>query len=91
MGIRLVIASSPSVGDVLKAPRIQMTALLCIFPSIFKGYERGALLQNYNWNPYSAIGNMQYLYRRCFWIGLIPHVEFPRSFMHLTMEMALFE
>jgi len=44
MGIRPTIASSPLVGDVLKAPRIQMAVLLCIFPSIFKGYERGALL-----------------------------------------------
>ena len=39
-----MIASSPSVGDVLKAPRIQMVALLYIFLRIFKGYERGALL-----------------------------------------------
>jgi len=44
MGMRPAIASSPSVGDVLKAPRIQMAALLCIFSSIFKEYERGALL-----------------------------------------------
>ena len=39
-----VIASSPSVGNVLKAPRIQMAALLCIFLRIFKGYKREALL-----------------------------------------------
>jgi len=44
MGMRLVIASRPSVGDVLKAPSIQMMALLCIFPRIFMGYNRGALL-----------------------------------------------
>jgi len=42
--MRPTIALSPSVGDVLNAPRIQMVVLLCIFPSIFKGYERGALL-----------------------------------------------
>ena len=44
MGIRPAMASSPSVGNVLKAPSIQMVALLCIFPRIFMGYERGALL-----------------------------------------------
>ena len=38
------IASSPSVGNVLNASSIQMVALLCIFPRIFMGYERGALL-----------------------------------------------
>ena len=42
--MRPAITLSLSVGDVLNAPRIQMAALLCIFPSIFKGYERGALL-----------------------------------------------
>jgi len=42
-------------------------------------------------NPYSTMSRMQHLYRRHFWIGLIPHDEFPRSFMHLTVEMALFE
>ena len=44
MGMRPAIASIPLVGDVLNASRIQMAALLCIFPNIFKGYERGALL-----------------------------------------------
>jgi len=39
-----VIASSPSVGNVLKAPSIQMVALLYIFLRIFIEYERGALL-----------------------------------------------
>jgi len=44
MGMRPAIASIPLVGEVLNAPRIQIVALLCIFPNIFKGYERGALL-----------------------------------------------
>jgi len=44
MGMRPVMASIPSVGEVLNAPNIQMAALLCIFPKIFIGYERGALL-----------------------------------------------
>ena len=39
-----IIASSPSVGDILNASSIQIVALLCIFPRIFMGYERGALL-----------------------------------------------
>ena len=43
MGMRLAIASRLSVGDVLKAPSIQMAALLCIFPGVFMGYDRGAL------------------------------------------------
>ena len=44
MGMRPAIVSRPSVGNVLKAPSIQMVALLCIFPRIFMGYDRGALL-----------------------------------------------
>ena len=44
MGMRPVMASIPSVSEVLNAPNIQMAALLCIFPKIFIGYERGALL-----------------------------------------------
>jgi len=44
MGIRPAIALRLSVGNVLKAPSIQMAALLCIFPRIFMGYDRGALL-----------------------------------------------
>jgi len=42
--MRPAIALSPSVEDVLNTPRVQMAALLCIFPSIFKEYKRGALL-----------------------------------------------
>ena len=44
MEIRLAIASRPSKGDVLKAPSIQIVALLCIFPKIFIWYDKGALL-----------------------------------------------
>ena len=44
MGISPMMASSPFVDNVLKASSIQMSALLCIFPRIFMGYERGALL-----------------------------------------------
>jgi len=44
MGIILAIASIPSIGEVLNAPKIQMAALLCILPKIFMWYERGALL-----------------------------------------------
>jgi len=39
-----VITSMPSVGNVLKAPSIQIAALLCIFPMIFMWYNRGAFL-----------------------------------------------
>ena len=34
----------PNDGDVLKAPTIYKAALLWSFPSIFKGYDREALL-----------------------------------------------
>ena len=44
MGMRPAIALRLSVGDVLKAPNIQMVALFYIFPRIFIGYNRGALL-----------------------------------------------
>ena len=44
MGVRPAITLRPSVGDVLKAPSIQMAALLCIFPRIFMWYDNGALL-----------------------------------------------
>ena len=44
MGMSLAIASRLSIGEVLKAPRIQMAALLCIFPRIFIGYDKGTLL-----------------------------------------------
>ena len=44
MGISPAIASRLSVGDVLKAPSIQMAALLCIFLRIFMWYDNGALL-----------------------------------------------
>ena len=44
MGMSPAIALSSSVGDVLKAPSIQMVALFCIFLRIFMGYERWALL-----------------------------------------------
>jgi len=44
MGIRLAIASMPNDEDVLKAPTIHKMAFLRSFSSIFKGYDRGALL-----------------------------------------------
>ena len=44
IGIRSMIASIPSKGDILKAPSIQMVALLCILLRIFSGYKRGAQL-----------------------------------------------
>ena len=44
MEIRPVIASIPSIGDILNAPNIHRAALLYIFPSIFNEYDRGAWL-----------------------------------------------
>ena len=41
IGIRPEITSIPSTRDILKAPSIHMVALLCIFPKIFSGYDRG--------------------------------------------------
>ena len=37
-------ASIPSEGDILKAPQIQIVALLCILLNNFIWYNRGALL-----------------------------------------------
>ena len=37
IGIRPMIASTPDDREVLNAPRIQIAALLCIFPNCFKG------------------------------------------------------
>jgi len=44
MGIIPAIASMPSVGEVLNAPKIQMAALLYILSKIFLWYKIGALL-----------------------------------------------
>ena len=44
MEIRPAIALRSSIGDVLKAPRIQIVALLCIFLRIFMWYDKVALL-----------------------------------------------
>jgi len=42
MGIRPTSASIPSVREVLKEPKIQMAALLCILLRALKGYNKGA-------------------------------------------------
>jgi len=44
IGIIPVMASIPSEGEDLKAPKIQMAALLCILSRIFMWYDNGALL-----------------------------------------------
>jgi len=38
------MALMPKEGGVLKAPNIQIDALLCILPNIFSGYDKKALL-----------------------------------------------
>ena len=40
MGMSFTMASMPNDGEVLKAPRIYMVALLCIFSNIFKWYNK---------------------------------------------------
>jgi len=45
MGIRLVIASIPQVGDVQKAPIIQIAALYCIFQVLYKDMKVGYFLR----------------------------------------------
>jgi len=42
IGIRSVSALMPSVREVLKAPKIQMAALLYILLRALKGYDKGA-------------------------------------------------
>jgi len=44
MGMSLIITSTPYIGEVLKAPMIHRAACLCIFPRIFRGYDREAQL-----------------------------------------------
>ena len=44
MEIRPAMALMPNNGDVLKAPKIQIAALLYILPNIFNRYDKGALL-----------------------------------------------
>ena len=44
MGMSPVMASIPYEGNVLKAPRIHIAALLCIFPKAFRWYIIGAWL-----------------------------------------------
>ena len=44
MGIKPAKASIPYEVEVLKAPSIQIAALLCIFPKIFRWYAIGACL-----------------------------------------------
>ena len=44
MGIRSVSASMPSVGEVLKVPKIQIAALLYILLRALKGYNKGVWL-----------------------------------------------
>jgi len=43
IGIRSAIASMLNEEDILKAFVIQMVALLCILPNIFRRYDRRAL------------------------------------------------
>jgi len=52
MGMRLAIASMPSVGEVRKVPVIQRTVLCCIFLSSVMFFTMGAPLKNHSWNPY---------------------------------------
>jgi len=44
MGIRPVIASIPSIGEVLNAPRIHIAIFLCILLRALRGYAKGAYL-----------------------------------------------
>jgi len=44
MGISPAMAFKPNNRDILKAPNIQIAALLCILPNIFNRYNRKALL-----------------------------------------------
>jgi len=48
MGMRPVIASIPSVGEVRKAPVIQRAALHCIFFSSVMFFMMGAPLKNHS-------------------------------------------
>jgi len=89
MGMRLAIASTPSDGDMRKAPVIHKAALHCIFFSSVMFFIVGALLKNHNWKPYKAIGMMHVLYRRRFCVSKSPLDELPSIFMALRVERHL--
>jgi len=87
--MRPAIASTPSKGDVQKAPVIHKAALHCIFFNSVTFLTIGAPLKNHNWNPYKAIGTMHILYRRHFCVGRRPLDKLPSIFIALRVERHL--
>ena len=89
IGMRPVIASIPSEGDVRKAPVIQRAAFRCILFNSLMFLMIGAPLKNQRLNPYNAMGKMHVLYRSRFCIGSMPREELPSIFMALRVERHL--
>ena len=87
--MRPAIASTPSEGDVRKAPMIHKAALRCILFSSVMFFVVGAPLKSQSWKPYEAIGTMHVLYRRRFCDGRSPLDELPSIFMALRVERHL--
>ena len=83
------MALMPTDKEVLNAPVIQRTALLCILFNFLILEAVGMPLKNYSWKPYIAIGIMHVQYRRHFWRERRPLVEFPSIFMALSIERHL--
>ena len=89
IGIRPVIASMPSEGNIQKVPVIQRAALHCIFFSLLTFFTIRAPLKNQRLNPYIAIDRMQVLYKSHFCMGSKPHEELPSIFMALRVKRHL--
>jgi len=86
MGMRPIMVSMSSDGEVWKAPIIQRAALHCIFFNLVMFLMVGAPLKNHNWNLYKAMGRIQVLYRSHFYIERRSCKEFPSIFMALRVE-----
>ena len=87
--MRPAIASTPSEGDVWKAPVIHKAALHCIFFNSVIFFIIRAPLKNHSWKPYKAIGMMHVLYKRHFCVSRSPLDELSSIFMALRVERHL--
>ena len=83
--------STPPVGEVLKAPVIQIAAFRCMVLSDDSAFLHWVPSKNHNQYPYVAIGSTHERYNRRFSLGGRPRVELPSIFMAFTNDNALVE
>jgi len=72
-----------------KALVIHKAALHCIFFNSVIFLIVGVPLKNHSWNPYSTIGRMHILYKRCFYNGKILLDELPSIFIAFNVKRYL--